>query len=62
MAASTNKALTAYLNALWSYHEGMSKPSEVSHEVMEEIRMVEKVIENIEGLRREKGWISPLTS
>lgn len=62
MAAANVKALTAYLNALRSYHQTMDKPSDESLETMKEIRMVEKLVENVEGLRREKGWTSPQTS
>lgn len=59
MAATTRKALTAYLNALRSMHGEMPRPSAESWEAMQEIRQVEKVVEYIDGLQREKGWIYP---
>jgi len=59
MASATTKAMRAYLNALVELHRGMPQPSDESKEVMREIRMVSKVVENVEGLQREKGWLPP---
>lgn len=59
MASATSKAMTAYLHALVALHKEMPQPSDESKDVMREIRMVEKVIENVQGLQREKGWLPP---
>lgn len=56
MAEAASKALTAYLDALRKVHQEMAKPSESSLAAIREIRAVEHVLENVEGLRREKGW------
>lgn len=61
MAATTRTALTAYLHALRSHHQTMPMPSDESKAAMHEIRQVEKVVEYIDGLQREKGWITPTT-
>ena len=60
MANATSKAMHAYLTALWSlYH---SQAQEEGESTIREIRMVEKVVENVDGLRLEKGWSNQPTS
>jgi len=59
MWRSTYLAIGAYLDALWSLHKSQLNPSSESRSSLEEIREIQKVMDNLKGLGMEKGWPTP---
>ena len=56
---STYLAIGAYLDALWSLHKEQPNPSPESRASLNEIREMQKVLDNLKGLGEEKGWPTP---
>jgi hypothetical protein len=59
MWAANYTALQMYLQAKWKIHHLMPNPSPESRASLTEIREIQKVITNLEGLGEEKGWELP---
>ena len=59
MWRSTYLAIGVYLDALWSLHKSQLNPSSESRSSLEEIREIQKVMDNLKGLGMEKGWPTP---
>ena len=59
MWGSTYLAIGAYLDALWSLHKSQPNPSPESRASLDEIREMQKVLDNLKGLGEEKGWPTP---
>ena len=55
-------AVDTYLNALWDLHKSQPNPSPESRASLEEIREIQKVMDNLRGLGEEKGWPVPGSS
>lgn len=53
------RAVRSVLNARWRIHHELPNPSPESRESLTEIRELQKVINNLEGLAEEKGWDLP---
>lgn len=56
---ATYLAVGAYLNALWDLHRTLPNPSPESRSTLDEIREMQKVMENLKGLGEEKNWSPP---
>jgi len=52
-------AVDTYLNALWALHKSQPNPSPESRASLEEIRELQKVMDNLRGLGEEKQWPLP---
>jgi len=59
MWRTTYFAIATYLNALWDLHRSQPNPSAESRASLEEIRELQKVMDNLKGLGMEKGWPTP---
>ena len=53
------RAVSTYLNARWAIHRDLPNPSDESRKSLSEIRELQKVLNNLEGLAEEKGWEVP---
>lgn len=59
MWETTYIALKTVLQAKWNIHHTLPNPSDEGRQSMHEIRELQKVIHNLEGLAEEKGWSIP---
>ena len=53
------RAVDAYLRAKWKVHHELPNPSPEGRKSIDEIRELQKVLENLRGLGEEKGWAYP---